>query len=68
MPAYFFALQWPDGKLDDSHCALLPSDEEARAHASRVTRELKESGGFDDPALKMTVKDETGNVVCLFPF
>jgi len=46
----------------------LPSDQDARAHAKRVIRELKEAGGFDDPALKMSVKDEMGNTVCLCPF
>jgi hypothetical protein len=29
--------------------ALSPSDEDARAHASCVIRELKEVGGLDDP-------------------
>jgi hypothetical protein len=28
---------------------LSPSDEDARAHASRVIREFKEVAGFDDP-------------------
>jgi hypothetical protein len=63
VPKYFFALRLPDGEQDDFHGTVLPNDNEAKAYAGRVVRELKEGGGYDDPATEMIVKNETGRTL-----
>jgi len=46
----------------------LPNDEEAKEYALRIIRELKGAGGFDDPDLKMIVKNSSGKLIHLIPF
>jgi len=46
----------------------LPDDEAAKSHALQVVRELKEDGGYNDPALFITVEDRMGVVIFSFPF
>jgi hypothetical protein len=67
MPQYYFALRSPDEE-DDENGTVLPSDEAALSYAQRVIAELKESGGYDDPALVMIVADEAGRVLFSVPF
>jgi len=47
---------------------FLPNDEEAKEYALRIIRELKGAGGFDDPDLKMIVKNSSGKLIHLIPF
>jgi hypothetical protein len=67
MPRYFFVLRWPDKQHDDHEGAQLPSAEAARAHADRIIRELKEGGGYDDPALTTVVRDSSGKILLSIP-
>jgi hypothetical protein len=53
---------------EDHSGTLLPDDNAALAHAKRIIRELKDAGGYDDPNLKMIVKNSDGHVVHLIPF
>ena len=68
MPQYYFALRSPDEEADGENGTVLPSDEAALSYAQRVIAELKESGGYDDPALVMIVADEGGTVLFSVPF
>ena len=65
---YFFILQWPDHQHDDPHGTDFPNDKAAQNYAKRIVRELKQAGGYDDPNLKMIVKDADGDVVHIIPF
>lgn len=65
---YFFSLQWADRLHDDLDGTPLPSDADALAYAKRIIRELKEAGGYDDPGIKMIVKNTNGKVLCSIPF
>lgn len=68
MPLYFFVIQWPDREHDDYNGTSLPNDAVAVRYAHRVIRELKEAGGYDDPELKMIIKNEAGAVIHTIPF
>ncbi len=65
---YFFVLQWPDRQHDDPYGSYLPSHAAALEYAHRIIRELKEAPGYDDPNLKMIVKNADGDVLYLIPF
>ena len=65
---YFFVLQWTDRQHDDPHGTLLLSDADAVAYAYRIVRELKEAGGYDDPDLKLIVKNANDDVIHIIPF
>ena len=58
MPRYFFTIQASNGDLEDDRISeALPDITAALAHAERMIRELQKEGGYDDPGLKMFVKD-----------
>lgn len=65
---FFFIIQWPDGIDDDAEGTLLSGKEAAHAYAHRIIRELKEAGGYDDPAPVMIVRDTDGTTVYSIPF
>lgn len=65
---YFFILQRRERRDDDPHGTPLPNDTAAKEYAQRVIRELKEAGGYDDPDLKMIVKNAAGDVIYSIPF
>ncbi len=67
-PCYFFVIQWPDRQHDDRYGILLLSDADALAYANRIIRELKETTGFDDPELKMVVRNANDDVIHIIPF
>lgn len=68
VPRYFFAIQWSDHEHDDNDGTSLRNDAAAVKHAYRIIRELKEAGGYDDPELKMIIKNEAGTVIHTIPF
>jgi hypothetical protein len=68
LPRYYFVIQWPDREHGDNHGTVLPDDAAARNYAERVIRELKESGGYDDPGLSMIVRNEAGKQIFVIPF
>jgi hypothetical protein len=66
---YFFVLEYgPNERHDDTFGTALPDDKAAFAYAERVVGELKEAGGYDDPDLKMVVKNSAGDVVRTIQF
>lgn len=69
MPRYFFAIQASNGDLEDDRISeALPDITAALAHAERMISELQKEGGYDDPGLKMFVKDESQRTVLFLPF
>jgi hypothetical protein len=68
MPRYFFVVSWHDQQAEDDQGAIMPNDDVAREFALRLVRELKEEGDFDDPGLKLVVKDEADNELFVIPF
>lgn len=68
LPRYYFILQRPDRVHDDRQGTVLPDEAAARNYAGRVIRELKEGGGYDDPASTMIVKNEARETVFSIPF
>lgn len=69
MPQYFFVIQASNGDLKDARVSkALPDITAALAHAELMIRELQKEGGYDDPGLKMFVKDESQQIVLFFPF
>jgi hypothetical protein len=65
---YFFVLQGVDWQHTDPHGTLLWSDADALAYARRIVRELREAGGYDDPQLKLIVRNSKDDVIHIVPF
>jgi hypothetical protein len=64
---YYFDVR--DGEHhDDRGGRLMPNDEAALAHARRIIRELRASGGYDDPALTLIVRNSAGKTLFSIPF
>jgi hypothetical protein len=64
VPLYFFTIQALNGNLQDDRIGkVLPDITAALAHAERMIRELQKEGEYDDPELKMIVKDQTQQTV-----
>jgi hypothetical protein len=69
MPLYFFAIQGLNGRLEhDGAGKVLPDLTAALAHAEGMIRELQKEGEYDDPELKMLVKDQLQRTVLFLPF
>jgi hypothetical protein len=46
----------------------LPNDAAAKEYAHRIIRQFKEAGGYDNPDLKMIVKNSDSKVTHLIRF
>jgi hypothetical protein len=68
MPRYRFILQWSDKAQGDEHGTHLPDHDAACEYAHRVVRELKEDGGYNEPGLRMIVRDTNGKLIRSIPF
>jgi hypothetical protein len=73
MPQYFFVVMWPDQEVDDPEAndpesTRLPSDADAFEYAKRLTREIRQDYGPEEPELTVIVKNTAGETVFLFPF
>ena len=69
MQRYFFVIRCPDQEENDDECGTqLASEGAARGLAEQIVRELKEAGGYDDPAFLMIVKDTRGKTLFSIPF
>jgi hypothetical protein len=69
MSQYFFIIQWAGlAAKDDEDGTTLANDSEAFEYAQRIIRELKKDGGYDDPGLTMTVRNDAGATVLSIPF
>ncbi len=56
------------GRHDGSTSTLLPNDAAAKEYAHRIIRQFKEAGGYDNPDLKMIVKNSDSKVTHLIRF
>ena len=65
---YYFDLEGGDRPFLDPDGAVLAGLDAARAYAERIVRELRASGGYDDPRLVMLVKNEDEITVLSIPF
>ncbi len=69
MPLYFFTIQALNGGLEHVRIGkVLPDIMAALAHAEGMIRELQKQGEYDDPELKMLVKDQLQQTVLFLPF
>lgn len=65
---YYFDVQCYGEEHDDRGGMLMPNDEAALAYAHRIIRELRQAGGYDDPALSLIVRNCAGKTVYSIPF
>ena len=65
---YYFDIRGYSDIHDDRGGTLMPNDEAALAYARRIIRELREAGGYDDPALTLMVRNCAGKTVYSIPF
>ena len=68
MPQYFFKIRGAEHASNDDEDARFDDDAAALEHACRIVRELKASGGYDDPRLVVDVTNEVGGRVLSVPF
>jgi hypothetical protein len=68
VPRYHFVVKWLDRERDDPEGTVLQDEEEARRFATRIIRELKESGGYDEPDAFIVVRDDLGKEVFTLSF
>lgn len=61
---YYFDIQ---GYGEERDGTLMPNDEAALAYARRIIHELREAGGYDDPALCLIVRNAVGETVYSIP-
>jgi hypothetical protein len=68
VPRYHFVAKWLDREHDDPEGTVLQDEEEARRFATRIIRELKEGGGYDEPDVFIVVRDDQGKEVLTLSF
>jgi hypothetical protein len=69
MPRYFFVLHGPEDEIfADPTGTELTDKSHAVAHARRIARELKESGGYENPGWVPAVNDDSGQEIATLPF
>jgi hypothetical protein len=66
-PYYFDVLSYGE-KHDYRGRTLMADDEAALDYARRLIRDLRETGGYDDPALTLIVRNSVGQTVFSIPF
>jgi uncharacterized protein DUF6894 len=68
LPQYLFVIRWSDHEEDDERGTALEDDAAALDYACRMVRELRASGGYDDPGLVLNVRNEMREIVLSVPF
>lgn len=68
MRQYFFTVRWSGQEETEEPGAALRDDAAALDHACRMARELRASGGYDDPGLVVEVRNEFHQRVLTVPF
>jgi hypothetical protein len=68
MRRYFFTIRWPDRDDLDEQGTLLENDAAALDYACAMVRELRASGGYENPGLVLQVSCETRQMVHSIPF
>ncbi len=65
---YYFDVRGYGDRNEDRGGTLMPNDGAALTYARRIIRELRQAGGYDDPALTMIVRNSAGKTVYSIPF
>jgi hypothetical protein len=69
MPCYYFAIRWPDGRLENiPNDPRLPNDAAALSCAERTIESLRKKNEYNDPGLMMFVRNEKQQTVLSIPF
>ena len=68
MPEYYFAVRRSDREHMDEHATALNDNAAALDYACQLVRELRANGGYDDPELLVTVRNEMRQIVLSIPF
>ena len=68
MPNYYFVVQWPDRTVNNPGWTILPDDAAATAYARRLIRELKLTGGYDNPDLTLLIQNAERQTIASIPF
>jgi hypothetical protein len=68
MPRYYFTVRSSDLNHDEERCAVLHDVAAALDHACKMIRELSARGGYNDPGLLVTVRNEIREIVLSVPF
>jgi hypothetical protein len=69
VPLYFFTVQTLNGSLEHDRVGkVLPDITAALAHAEGIIRGLQKEGEYDDPELKILVKNQLQQTVLFLPF
>jgi hypothetical protein len=68
VPEYFFAIRRSDQEHPDEHATALNDNAAALDYACHMVRQLRANGGYDDPRLVVTVKNEMSQIVLSIPF
>ena len=68
MPEYFFAVRRSDQEHLDERATALNDIAAALDYACQLVRELRANGGYDDPELLVTVRNEMRQIVLSIPF
>jgi hypothetical protein len=67
MPRYYFTIRSCDQEHEDERCAVLQDVAAALDYACRIVRELS-VGGYTDPGLLVSVRNEMREIVLSVPF
>ena len=65
---YHFDVRSYGVKRDYRGRTLLADDDAALDYARRLIRDLRQSGGYDDPALALIVRNGAGETIFTIPF
>ena len=68
MPEYYFAVRRSDQEHMDEHATALNDNAAALDYACQMVRELRTNGGYDDPELLVTVRNEMRQIVLSISF
>ncbi len=65
---YYFDVRSYGEKHDYRGRTLMADDDAALDYARCLIRDLRETGGYDDPALTLIVRNSAGETVFAIPF
>ena len=68
MARYFFKIRGAERVHDDEIAVPLDDVAAALDHACLMVRELRAGGGYDDPGLVISVRNELEQIVLSVPF
>lgn len=68
MPQYFFTIRSGSQEHQEARVVVLNDDAAALDYACAMARELKQTGGYNDPDLVVNVRDQARPMVLSIPF